>query len=440
METAELENSSGNNFWAILKNKFSRPKWQLFIFCLLHVLIFMYIFHSVIFAALDPHGWGFLPFWNYSANITHGLLPYRDFAVEYPPLGIASITLPGVFADNYYLYYVLFVTEMLLFDLAAMFLITGIVKQLKASLWQSLSVYTIALLAVGRLISIRYDLFPAGLVLLAIYLLLKGKYQFAWGVLAAGTLTKIFPVFIVPVFIVYHLRSNTKRELFTGLAWFAVVCALIVIPALLLSPGGLWNSFTYQTGRGLQMESTWASALLFLKTLNLTSFQYSYLYGAWQIVSPAADVLTAVSTVVMVASLLAVYWRFYRQPRGSELRKQKFEPLNPYDAALIIKYSFLAILVFIITNKVLSPQYVIWLLPLLPLFTGRWRAMSWVLFIVIGVCTYFIYPVFYNQLLAGDELPVILLFMRNLLLVVLAMLAGSDYLQPNLDKQTNLPG
>ena len=76
---------------------------------------------------------------------------------------------------------------------------------------------------------------------------------------------------------------------------------------------------------------------------------------------------------------------------------------------------FAALLAFIVTNKVFSPQYMAWLLPFAPLLRPRQMMM----FLAILVMTVIIFPFTYNQLIALQKLPVILLNLRNLLSVLL---------------------
>jgi len=408
-----------------MKRYLAKHSWQLIIFSTIHVVIFLFWFQSPIYDKLTPGFSGFLVFWDYSSNIAQGLLPYRDFAVEYPPLGMVFITLPRLITTSADTYWIAFVIEMLLFDLAGLFIIAGLAKRLGLSLWQTLVIYTLALLAIGRIISIRYDLVPAILTALAIYAFIRGKYKVAWALLAAGTFTKIYPIVIAPVFLLYHVRTNTKRQIISGVITFAVTSAAIVVLPLLWSPGGFWQSFTYHAERGLQLESIYSSFLLVCQAFGLTSLATADSFGSVTVTSAVANLLAQISPLIVLFSLVTAYWLFYRERRESTAVKKKFAPLNQSDAACIVKYSFLAILVFIITNKVLSSQFIIWLYPLIPLLVGRWRSVTWIIFIITGVMTYFVYPVYYRAIISGSYLAVGLLFVRNMLLIVLAYLVAA---------------
>ena len=426
MDNNQLHPAATNGVPDKIKRYVTKHSWQLIIFGIIHIVIFFFLFKSVVYSRLIPGYFGFIEFWQYASNVGHHLLPYKDFAVEYPPLGIAFVTWPGLITTNPDVYYGIFVAETLLCDLAGLFIISGLTKQLKLKLWQTLTVYTLSLLAIGRIISIRFDIFPAILTLFAIYIFIKGKYKIAWAMIAIGTFTKLYPIVIVPIFLLYHMFHNTKREIIVGIVTFILVSAAIVLPVMLLSPSGFLNSFTYQTGRGLQLESTYASILLVLKTFGFTSLAIDYASGAIGVTSSLANILAEISPLIICFSLIATYWLFYREQKGNLSTKSKFGALNLSDATLMVKYSFLAILVLIITNKVLSPQYLIWLYPFIPVLTGPRKIMSWITFIIIGIMTYFIYPVFYEALINEEYFVVGLLLARNILLIVLAFLVIYD--------------
>jgi hypothetical protein len=76
----------------------------------------------------------------------------------------------------------------------------------------------------------------------------------------------------------------------------------------------------------------------------------------------------------------------------------------------------------LLTSKVLSPQFLIWLCPLLLLVVVRWRYALPVLFLFIGGITQYIYPHHYLEFESVVPYIVVLLAVRNLLLVAMAVL------------------
>ena len=90
--------------------------------------------------------------------------------------------------------------------------------------------------------------------------------------------------------------------------------------------------------------------------------------------------------------------------------------------ANLFNYSFAALVVFIIANKVFSPQYLVWLYPLFPLVNGRFRSAIWVAFLAASCLTWYIYPIHYYDLVDTQQVPVDALFLRNVLVALMAVL------------------
>jgi len=100
------------------------------------------------------------------------------------------------------------------------------------------------------------------------------------------------------------------------------------------------------------------------------------------------------------------------------------------EVAFIIKYSLIATLVFILTCKVFSPQYIIWLLPFTPLITQKLKYLIWLLFVAAGTMTFFIFPEYYDSLRNGSVAVILLLIARNVAVFgLLLLLIRSPFLK-----------
>jgi len=142
------------------------------------------------------------------------------------------------------------------------------------------------------------------------------------------------------------------------------------------------------------------------------------------VTSPLADTLAMISPIIVILSAAVVYWLFYNRQRAkTDIESPSSSKTRP-DIDNITKYSFLVILAFMFTNKVFSPQFIIWLYPLVPLITGQWRHASWVVFLLVGVLTYYIFPFpeHYGELIQGNFKMIAVLLSRNILLIALACL------------------
>ncbi len=95
------------------------------------------------------------------------------------------------------------------------------------------------------------------------------------------------------------------------------------------------------------------------------------------------------------------------------------------------RYATAAILVYLIAGKVLSPQYLVWLLPFVCVLKGKTGTIARWLFLPICVLTTDLFPWQFGSLINLDSLPVAVLVVRNLaLLALFAVLLGPRSVTP----------
>lgn len=394
--------------------------WYSLMMVIIHALILILVFNSGIYGTEgNPDT---IRYFNYSLGIMQGQLPYRDFTVEYPPLALVFFTLPCLVASNLDMYQYVFAAQILFFDLLGLFLISALSRRLGFHLAGTLAIYTLALLAIGPILINRYDLIPAIMVLVSLYAFSQNKHKLSWAILAVGMMTKIYPAIMAPIFLLYYLRHRQYRRIIIGMSTFAITTAIIITPWLVLSPDGFWHSFSYQAQRGLQLESTYSSFLLLGHTLGITSVCVEEVFRVQTVVSPLADMLATISPIIVMLSAAVVYWLFYNSQRVKTKIESPTSSITRPNIADITNYSFLVILTFMLTNKVFSPQFIIWLYPLVPLIAGQWRHASWPVFLLVGVLTYYIFPQHYDELIQGNFKMIAVLLSRNVLLIALACL------------------
>lgn len=395
----------------------TRIRQHLIIFGLIHAFLFLLVY------SLFSYRYGAGVLERYVAlQIINGEVPYIDFANEYPPLALLSFLLPALVGRTLIVYTQVFAVEMLLLDLLAMALIAALASRFKLPVSKTLTMYTLFIAAMGPITVSRYDLLPAALVLAALYTFINGKNKSSWALLALGFTAKLYPIIIAPLFALYYLRRRQYRQLAAGCVTFLGVTVILILPWLVLDAGSLLSFLKYHAERGLHSESTYGSALLVAQLLNLTHVQAGLTFGSWNLMSPLADGLAAVSFYITAALLLFIYawyghWLWHQSNRVVKAGVPGNEA-----ARLLLIYSTLIILAFLLTNKVLSPQYLVWLCPLLPLVIGERDYWVWALFALVGVITQFIYPYHYIDFELVKPYAVILLFARNLLVVALLVL------------------
>jgi len=393
------------------------------LFILIHGIIFGFLFHLYLTTNTDIS-----LYFADASKLASGLLPYRDFTLEYPPLSLISFGLPRIITSSNTLYTKIFQFEVLVFDIIGLVLIFDIARRLREAPWKALSIYTLGVLAVGPIIIQTYDLIPAVMTLAAIYLFWLEKHNASWAMLALGTLTKIYPIVIAPIFLLIYFKNRQLKQIRDGVVTFLAVCLITILPFIVLGSGSILSLVSYHSQRPVQIESTYSAIVLVLAKLGFTTVRAEYSFGSLNIINPTATVLATLSPYIMVVSLLIVYWFIYRQVKPG---KSQFTRLGAY--------ALLVLAITMATSKVLSPQYFVWLIPIFPLICGRWRTPILAIFILIGGLTYEIFPVLYSELQNSQTTAVAILAARDVLLVMLAVLAMVSLKQMKASNESSGP-
>ncbi|MCX8125688.1 MAG: hypothetical protein N3E40_00895, partial [Dehalococcoidia bacterium] len=191
------------------------------------------------------------------------------------------------------------------------------------------------------------------------------------------------------------------------------------LPWLIIDHSGLWRSMTYHLDRGLHSESSYGTALLLAQVFGWTRVEGSLTFGSWNLTSPLADTIGALSPYFTLVLLVAVY-SFYTWWAIKVVRLEGGNGVWNEDGAirLLLQFAPLVLLVFLLVNKVFSAQYLIWVCPLLPLVEGWSKKPILALFIVAASLTQFVFPYNYIDFELVRPLPVAMLAVRNLLLLV----------------------
>jgi hypothetical protein len=134
--------------------------------------------------------------------------------------------------------------------------------------------------------------------------------------------------------------------------------------------------------------------------------------------------------MIMAGLLIAVYIIFVLTLWRRKKQENVFPTVSHDIAGLVLQFALLAALILIITDKVLSPQYLIWLCPLIALVSGKWRNEIWIMFIVSGICTQFIFPHNYTSYQFAEPVPVIVETTRNLLLMAITIMVSIKAMGP----------
>ena len=361
-----------------------------------------------------------------------GRLLYQDFFIDYPPASLPFFVPPALLSNTDVLYDFLFANEMALVLLGAMLLTSLTARRLSTptgGFYPILATATFALCAVllWPIAVTRYDAVVALALAAALPFAASGgrlRAAVAYGALGFGAAAKL-----VPALATLPLALLRRREAPFGYVVFSLVLAAFGVPALLFGGGRFLDSFAYHMERGIQIESLASSVLILLGSVERVTLGF----GAFQVAGPGAELAKALSTPITAGLLiltLAVAWRRRRRLGEAALAR--------LGGAFYARYSAALVLAFMLGNKVLSPQYVIWLLPLVPLAArGRSGVLVCSLFILAAGVTSVVYPLYYDQLLALTFPAPQLLFFRNGLLVALWVLLLA--LPPEGGKESRTP-
>jgi hypothetical protein len=210
---------------------------------------------------------------------------------------------------------------------------------------------------------------------------------------------------LLPPALLFLWRRRGPGEAAICLGVFAGVLALVVAPFAAVAHEGLLDSLDRQLGRPLQIESLGASFLLAGKQLGLYEPTVVSTHGSQNLAGGVPDALATAQTVLQAVALLAV-WAL--AARG---------PLTP---ARLAAASAASVVAFVAFGKVLSPQFLIWLVPLVPLVAGRVGVAAAAFLGAALVTTHLWFPRGYWDMVAL-EWEGWLVLARNLVLVALAV-------------------
>lgn len=247
----------------------------------------------------------------------------------------------------------------------------------------------------------RFDIFPAGMTVLCLILGERKHWSLAYIVLAIAVLTKLYPIVLFPLLFVaeqndrnainvnpgpFHPRnilkdlwkivlSFNKFQYKNSLIFLGLVAGITGLFGLLNFNGAALGSTAFFLARPFQVESS-GSVFLWLASFWGIPISREFSFGSLNVLSPISDWVSQGSLFVLYSLYIVIVLM---------LVLKKFE----------LKQAFLATLMVVLaTSKVFSPQYLIWLVPLLA-FSTNYRKPWLVLWGSISLVTDIIFPIFY---------------------------------------------
>ena len=335
---------------------------------------------------------------------TLSMPPFHALPREYPPLSLVIFSLALLAPLQYYT--VVFAVLMALTAASIYWLLLRFAQRGAALAFALYIVIGAWGLAEGR-----FDLVPAALTLLCVIAAERKHWTAAYIALAFAFLLKIYPILFLPALFMaeqqdarrFHapqhpftlvsfpaelwqtLRDMQRWRWKNTLIFCAISLAVAGFFALLNFQGAVVSQLSYFANRPVQIESS-GSPILFLGAHFGYPVQIVSSFGSVNVVSGLQRRVEFSLTVLLVLGYL---YTLFVQWRGK----------------LDVTQAFIAILlVFIVTGKVFSAQYLMWLIPLLA-YSGAYTRFWLIIWGLISLLTTYIYPYVYTSTLFNWQVP-----------------------------------
>ncbi|MGY1837299.1 glycosyltransferase family 87 protein [Blastococcus sp. SYSU DS0510] len=294
-------------------------------------------------------------------GLADGAIPYLDSAVEYPVLTGGFMALAAAVAAGYdraatasgllpevapVLSY--YVVTCLLLTICALLVVRATLALAGRRPWDAAMIGLSPLLVVHAFTN--WDLLAVALATFGMWAWARHRPVLAGVLLGLGVAAKLYPALLLAGLLLLCLRAGRLAVWARTAAAAALTWVAVNLPVAVLAPENWSRFFTLNRTRPADPDSLWNIAL--------------HVAGDQLLDGPLAEgqtptVLNAAVAVVLLAALGAVAWLTLAAP------------VRPRVAQIV----FLLVAVFLLTNKVWSPQYSLWLLPLAVLARPRWRSL-----------------------------------------------------------------
>ncbi|XIE78753.1 glycosyltransferase 87 family protein [Streptomyces sp. SBR177] len=345
----------------------------------------------------------YLLYRHWYGQFAQGTFPPGDVTWQYPPGAGLVIMAPG--ALPWLSYFQAFVALALLADAVVT---VALAHADRARLTHGAWYWALGLPLLLHIPLARYDVQTTALAVLALLALAArptAAHRIGGALAGLGALVKVWPALAL----IGTPRGRTTREAWTA----AAVTAVTLLGALALLFAEPLGFLRQQGDRGVQIESLGGTGLALARAGGLWPGRVEFRYGAFEYVGPYVSTVGHLALFLTAAAFVwLVFWR---------VRARRWSPATPLDAALA------AVLLFTVTSRVISPQYLIWLLGLAAVcLTSRATVMRPVALLLLpaAALSALAYPVLYEDVVAGTWTGLAVMTVRNALLLAAAVLAA----------------
>ena len=338
----------------------------------------------------------------YGGRMAHGLVPYRDFFLEFPPGALPAFVLPALPRSHFVVWFHVFEALCGLGTIVCLGTILTRLHTRDGRAYLALALAALAPAALGPITLNSFDYWPALLMTASVAALACDRTKAGFALLGVATAAKLFPAGLLALALLFTIRRHGRARVRGALVAYVAAVAVIFAPFAALGAGGLRFSLHVQVSRGLQLESLGATMLAAAHHLGAYDVTYTPNLAYAQLAGPFASAIATISTVAMVAAVALVAWLYRRTPG------------DPRDFVEAAAATLMGIVAF---AKVISPQYLLWVVALVAAASTARRLVAPLLLLALGLTQVWV-PDRFRQLQALDWVTWVVLA-RNLLLVAL---------------------
>jgi hypothetical protein len=371
----------------------------------------------------------------YFQKLNLGLTPYSQFNLEYPPLTLIFIYFPGLLLKEIDLtpYYLSFAFFMFLVDFfclktCQLYCKKRLLMTEKEISYMSL-LYILFTLAMFRLLYHRLDLVIALIFTTSLFFFEAKNPKLKTGFFInalVGFFYKIVPAFTLPIAIIFKSVNSKKmvKVICLQSLFFITLLILIICALEIYTDHNFIKNMMVHAKRGIQVESTYSSFLMFNNLLHNEHSSLYHDFGSWNIEGGFYLKIIAkfLGNFALLFFYAALFWILFNK---NKLERKIIISENHFlDATLI------TILLLLSFQKVLSMQFLVWLAPIAAIWLAKnhsWKFLA--IFSFIFLASSFIFSVRYFNLIEEKPIFVIALFLRNILLVIITCFLTHRFLK-----------
>ena len=346
---------------------------------------------------------------------------------EYPPLSLIFFVIPRIFFSDSFGYNIGYVIMIFVITIIGLHLMRRTAESLNMNPVWAMTIYSVLIALLLEYVADRYDIIPAVMTLASFYFFINKKMPVAFIILALAMMTKLYPAILLPIYLIIYMVERDWKGFATGTVWFLIGAAVVALPCLLIEPDLIMGFMGYHSVRPLEIDSFAATLIYPFSLFGLTDVWIQAStdagsYGSDNLRGPLCDAVAPwLTPIMMVLIVLFILWYGNVRYRLEKVDERAFV----LSAAI-----FISLMIFILVGKVLSSQYIIWVVPFLALslLLMKDHKLKWRIF-WLSVATVVLTQInfAYTYLVTGggesiSSLSIIMILVRNLMLLAITLL------------------